>query len=263
MMRNGAVCVRTRVIPSAATGSTCTGRRQYQHQQQHQDQQTRGVRVAAIIIGAPGSGKGTISGKILRDFPFAHISTGDLLREEIQAGSTVGRQAKSFMDRGAFVPDDVMISIVVDGVHRAKGSGKHTLLDGFPRSTSQATTLKEYLSIDMVMNLDVPRAIIVERLTDRWIHPASGRVYAYSYRPPKEHGKDDVTGEELVRRNDDKPEVVEERLAKYENTTRPLLDLYNAEGILHSFSGEKSDLIYKDVNAYLSNRLPTEKGGPS
>ncbi|CAM9533315.1 unnamed protein product [Sphacelaria rigidula] len=111
------------------------------------------------------------------------------------------------MDRGAFVPDDIIIKLLIQAVGRAQGGGKHTLLDGFPRSTSQAIALKEHMPIDMVINLDVPRGVIVDRLSDRWIHPASGRVYAYSYRPPKERGKDDETGEELVRRDDDKPEV--------------------------------------------------------
>ncbi|CAM9472756.1 unnamed protein product [Laminaria digitata] len=228
--------------------------------QQHQQQQTRGTKkIAAVIMGAPGSGKGTISGKILRDFHFAHISTGDLLRDEIQAGSEIGQTAKTFMDEGKFVPDEIIFEVLVAAVERVKRRGKHVMLDGFPRSTSQAVALKEHLPVDIVMNLDVPRKIIVDRLTDRWIHPGSGRVYAYAYRPPKEHGLDDVTKEALVRRNDDQPEVVEQRLAKYERTTRPLLDLYDAEGILHTFCGQESDVIYKDIRKFLSKILPAGK----
>ncbi|CAN0377033.1 unnamed protein product, partial [Ectocarpus sp. 13 AM-2016] len=123
--------------------------------------------------------------KILRDFHFAHISTGDLLRDEIQAGSDMGKTAKEFMDHGKFVPDQIIFEVLMAAVERAKGHGKHILLDGFPRSTAQANALKDHLPVDMVMNLDVPRQVIIDRLTDRWIHPGSGRVYAYAYRPPK------------------------------------------------------------------------------
>ncbi|CAM9683838.1 unnamed protein product [Pylaiella littoralis] len=231
-----------------------------QQHNQHQHQQTRGVKkITAVIMGAPGSGKGTISGKVLRDFPFAHISTGDLLRDEIQAGSGIGQTAKTYMDRGKFVPDHIIFKVLAAAIKQAKGRGKHILVDGFPRSTAQAIALKEHLPVDMVMNLDVPKQIIINRLTDRWIHPRSGRVYAYAYRAPKEYGKDDVTGETLVRRDDDEPEVVEKRLAKYENTTRPLLDLYREEKLLHSFSGEESDVIYRDVKKFLSEVLPEGK----
>ncbi|CAM9615599.1 unnamed protein product [Ectocarpus sp. 6 AP-2014] len=234
----------------------------FRQRHQHQHPQTRGIKkMAAVIMGAPGSGKGTISGKILRDFHFAHISTGDLLRDEIQAGSETGKTAKEFMDQGKFVPDEIIFEVLMAAVERAKSRGKHILLDGFPRSTAQAKALKDHLPVDMVMNLDVPRQIIIDRLTDRWIHPGSGRVYAYAYRPPKEHGVDDVTGEKLVRRDDDQPEVVEERLAKYERTTRPLLDLYGEEGLLHPFSGEQSDVIYAEVRKFLAEVLP--KGKPA
>eukprot|EP00903_Cladosiphon_okamuranus_P017088 g15746.t1 len=262
MIQRGAFHIGVRLHWNSTIGTF----RQQQHKHQHQRQQTIGFstavkKIAAIVMGAPGSGKGTISGKILRDFDFTHISTGDLLRVEIQVGSEMGKTAKAFMDQGKFVPDQIIFEVLVAAVERAKGQGKHILLDGFPRSTAQAIALKEHLPVDMVMNLDVPRQVIVDRLTDRWIHPGSGRVYAYSYRPPKEHGKDDVTGETLVRRDDDQPEVVEQRLAKYEKTTRPLLDLYSNENLLHSFSGEESDVIYRDVHKFLSNTLP--KGKPT
>ncbi|CAM9914460.1 unnamed protein product [Ascophyllum nodosum] len=249
---------------NSIVGAT-TAKRHLQHQQEnqhlrHHQQQTRGFKgLAAVIIGAPGSGKGTISGKILRDFDFAHVSTGDLLRDEVQAGSEVGRKAKTFMDQGKFVPDAIILELLLAAVEQAKSRAKHIMLDGFPRSKTQAITLKEHLQVDLVMNLDVPRDVIVERLTDRWIHPGSGRVYAYSYRPPKEEGKDDATGETLVRRDDDQPEVVEQRLAKYEKTTRPLLDFYDAEGILHCFCGDKSDVIYEDVKVFLGETLPDQE----
>ncbi|KAG5178474.1 adenylate kinase-domain-containing protein [Tribonema minus] len=214
--------------------------------------------ITALIMGAPGSGKGTISSKILKDFPFTHVSTGDLLREETRAGTKLGLQAKSYMERGTLVPDTLMVDLVSEVLARLRTSAKapNLLLDGFPRTLAQALVLDEKIAVDMVLSLDVPRATIVERLTDRWVHPGSGRVYAYSYRPPQKHGVDDATGEELVRREDDSPEVVEARLAKYEATAAPLLAHYAQHGIVHTFSGTRSDEIYVDVHKYLAGALP-------
>lgn len=212
--------------------------------------------ISALIMGAPGSGKGTISSKILQDFPFAHISTGDMLRKHITDGTALGAQAKGYMDRGAFVPDDLIIELLIDALAKNGDGGKHLLLDGFPRTLGQALALDKKLKVDFVIDLDIPTATIMERLTDRWIHPGSGRVYAYSYRPPKKHGVDDTTGEALMQRDDDKPEVVKARLDTYYATAEPLLKFYKDRNIVTSFKGTRSDAIYVDVKSFLGKSMP-------
>jgi len=209
-----------------------------------------------LILGKPGGGKGTISSKILSDFPqFKHVSTGDELRQHVRTGTELGLQAKKFMDEGLLVPDEVMIKMVLSTTQSASATGQSLLLDGFPRTLSQAQSLDNTLTINHVINLCIPNEIIVERISDRWIHPASGRVYSYSYRPPKVHGIDDETGEQLVQRDDDKPASVMRRLEKYEEATRPLVDYYRDKGVLQTFKGTMSDVIYVDVKRWLEEKL--------
>ncbi|KAL3756076.1 hypothetical protein ACHAWU_002655 [Discostella pseudostelligera] len=209
-----------------------------------------------LILGKPGGGKGTISSKILSDFPqFKHVSTGDELRQHVRNGTELGLQAKKFMDEGLLVPDEVMIKMVFATTQSASATGQSLLLDGFPRTLSQAQSLDNTLTINHVINLCIPNEIIVERISDRWIHPASGRVYSYSYRPPKVHGIDDETGEQLVQRDDDKPASVMRRLEKYEEATRPLVDYYRDKGVLQTFKGTMSDVIYVDVKRWLEEKL--------
>ena len=159
-----------------------------------------------------------------------------------------------YMDKGELVPDALIIELIVETVGSLP-SDAHVLLDGFPRTRGQAEALDNHMHVDVAVNLDVPERTILERLTDRWIHPASGRVYAYSYRPPREHGKDDETGDPLIRRDDDSPEVVTARLKKYSDTTKPLLNFYEERGLLKSFSGTLSDEIYKDVGPFLGQMI--------
>eukprot|EP01082_Thalassiosira_pseudonana_P016434 g14721.t1.1.5e17418c g14721 g14721.t1 contig90:250127-251213(-) len=184
-----------------------------------------------LILGKPGGGKGTISGKILSDFPqFRHVSTGDELRQHVRNQTELGREAKRYMDQGALVPDNIMIRMVLDDAVEAIKEGQSLLLDGFPRTMEQAVALDKNLDVDMVINLCVPNETIIERISDRWIHPASGRVYSYSYKPPMVEGKDDETGEDLVQRDDDKPESVLRRLQKYDEATAPLVKYYEEKG---------------------------------
>eukprot|EP00980_Cylindrotheca_fusiformis_P004477 scaffold953_cov141-Cylindrotheca_fusiformis.AAC.21 len=214
----------------------------------------------ALILGKPGGGKGTISQKILNDFPqFHHVSTGDLLREHVREGTDLGKEAKKYMDEGELVPDDLMVGLVMEEATPKLELGKSLLLDGFPRTVTQAEELEQAVHVDLVINLDVPNETIVERISDRWIHPASGRIYSYSYKPPKEHGKDDVTGEPLVQRDDDKPEKVRARLDLYEESTLPLVEYYENNGTLKSFQGTKSDVIYPEVRRWLENLVPTSQ----
>jgi len=207
-----------------------------------------------LILGKPGGGKGTISSKILEDFPeIEHISTGDILRQHVRDGTDLGKEAKEYMNKGDLVPDEVMIRLVLEDSLAAIDNGKHLLLDGFPRTIEQAKALDDSIDIEAVVDLNIPTETIVERISDRWIHPASGRVYNYSYNPPLNHGKDDETGEDLVQRDDDKPTTVRKRLASYDRVTIPLIQYYNEKGVLKTFSGTMSDKIYPEVKKWLNN----------
>jgi nucleoside-triphosphate--adenylate kinase len=156
---------------------------------------------------------------------------------------------------GSLVPDDVMIKMVMSDAVEAIKNGQSLLLDGFPRTMEQAVALDKNLDVDLVINLCVPNETIIERISDRWIHPASGRVYSYSYQPPKVKGLDDETGEELVQRDDDKPESVLNRLNKYDNVTKPLVKYYEEKGVIQTFRGTESDVIYPEVQKWLGHQL--------
>lgn len=213
-----------------------------------------------LILGKPGGGKGTISKKILKDFPkFTHFSTGDMLRQQVREKTTIGREAKKLMDSGRLVPDEMIIELVLNEAHKENERGNSMLLDGFPRTIVQAQALDKCVNIDLVVNLDIPNETIVERIADRWIHPASGRVYNYSYNPPKVNGKDDVTGDELIQRDDDKPETVLKRLQSYDAVTAPLVDFYADKGVLKTFKGTESDVIYPMVNMWIAKQLDRGK----
>jgi adenylate kinase len=182
-----------------------------------------------ILLGAPGAGKGTQAQFIMNKFGIPQISTGDMLRAAIKAGTDLGKQAKTLMDEGKLVPDDLIIALVQERVSQPD-CVKGFLLDGFPRTIPQADALKTAgIHIDYVLEFDVPDEIIVERMSGRRVHLASGRTYHVVYNPPKVEGKDDITGEDLVIRPDDKKETVLERLKVYHSTTQPLVDYYQAE----------------------------------
>ena len=182
-----------------------------------------------ILLGAPGAGKGTQAQFIMNKFAIPQISTGDMLRSAIKAGTELGKQAKTLMDAGQLVPDDLIISLVKERVAQPD-CAKGFLLDGFPRTIPQADALKSAgITIDYVLEFDVPDEVIVERMSGRRVHQPSGRSYHIVYNPPKVEGKDDVTGEDLIIRADDKPETVLDRLAVYHKQTSPLIDYYQAE----------------------------------
>ena len=206
-----------------------------------------------VIFGAPGSGKGTISKKIVKDFKFNHISTGDILRQNVLAGSKIGLAAKSLMESGQLVPDQLVLDMLVD---HAKSCPGNLLLDGYPRTIVQAQSLQAHINIDCVVALDIPHQTIIDRLSGRWIHPQSGRTYAYDYNPPKILGKDDITGEPLIQREDDKPASIAARLQAYEKLTLPLKQYYDSKGILKVFSGTESDVIYPQIKSFLTTVIP-------
>ncbi len=180
-----------------------------------------------ILLGAPGAGKGTQATFIKEKFNIPQISTGDMLRAAVKAGTPLGLEAKSFMDSGGLVPDAVIIGLVSERIKDADCQAGF-LFDGFPRTIPQAEAMKNAgVGIDYVVEIDVPDAAIVERMSGRRSHPASGRTYHIKFNPPKVAGKDDVSGEDLVQREDDKEEVVKNRLDVYHSQTKPLVNYYS------------------------------------
>lgn len=179
-----------------------------------------------ILLGAPGAGKGTQATFIKEKFNIPQISTGDMLRAAVKAGTPLGLKAKGFMDSGGLVPDDVIIGLVSERIKEADCANGF-LFDGFPRTIPQAEAMKNAgVMIDYVVEIDVPDEAIIERMSGRRSHPASGRTYHVKFNPPKVAGKDDVTGEDLVQRDDDKEEVVKNRLNVYHSQTKPLVNYY-------------------------------------
>lgn len=180
-----------------------------------------------ILLGAPGAGKGTQANYIKEKFNIPQISTGDMLRAAIKAGTELGLAAKKVMDAGGLVSDDIMIGLVKDRLQEADCANGY-LFDGFPRTIAQADAMKDNgINVDYVLEIDVPDELIVERMSGRRTHQASGRVYHTKFNPPKVDDVDDVTGEPLVQRDDDKEETVKKRLSVYHNQTEVLLGYYN------------------------------------
>ncbi|AOE50026.1 adenylate kinase [Kangiella sediminilitoris] len=180
-----------------------------------------------ILLGAPGAGKGTQAQFIKEKYDIPQISTGDMLRAAVKAGTELGLQAKQKMDAGELVSDDIIIGIVKERVKEDDCKNGY-LLDGFPRTIPQADAMREHnIDVDYVVEIDVDHEEIVKRLSGRRVHPESGRVYHVTYNPPKEEGKDDETGEPLIQRDDDKEDTIRRRLAVYEEQTRPLVDYYS------------------------------------
>ena len=181
-----------------------------------------------ILLGAPGAGKGTQATFIKQHFNIPQISTGDMLRAAVKAGTPLGLEAKSFMDSGGLVPDAVIIGMVNERIKEADCANGF-LFDGFPRTIPQAEAMKNAgVAIDYVVEIDVPDSAIMERMTGRRSHPASGRTYHIKFNPPKVEGKDDITGEDLVQRADEAPEVVNKRLVEYHDQTEPLVEYYGS-----------------------------------
>ncbi|KAI1297654.1 GTP:AMP phosphotransferase AK3, mitochondrial [Halotydeus destructor] len=201
-----------------------------------------------VISGAPGSGKGTISAWLVRDFGLQHLAAGDLLRAQMAAKTAEGVEAKKFIEKGQLVPDDLVGKLVFNELSQLNHSW---LLDGYPRNHSQAKALLERTNVTKLIDLQVPHEEIVNRIKGRWIHAQSGRVYNTDFSPPKKAGLDDITGEPLVQRDDDKPEVVEARLNQYDKNNQPILDFFKQRDLLVSFTGTSSKQIYVGLSEYM------------
>jgi len=179
-----------------------------------------------ILLGGPGAGKGTQANYIKDRYGIPQISTGDMLRAAVKAGTQLGKEAKGYMDAGKLVPDEVIIGLVKERI-KEPDCKKGFLFDGFPRTIPQADAMKEAgVPIDAVVDIDVPDTEIIKRMSGRRVHLASGRTYHVVFNPPKQEGKDDGTGEPLIQRDDDKEETVKKRLDVYHEQTEPLIDYY-------------------------------------
>ncbi|MFN3569535.1 MAG: adenylate kinase [Polaromonas sp.] len=180
-----------------------------------------------ILLGAPGAGKGTQATFICQKYGIPQISTGDMLRAAVKAGTPLGIEAKKVMDAGGLVSDDLIINLVKDRIAQPDCANGF-LFDGFPRTLPQADAMKAAgVKLDYVLEIDVPFEAIIERMSGRRSHPASGRTYHVKFNPPRVEGKDDVTGEPLIQREDDKEDTVRKRLEVYSAQTRPLVDYYS------------------------------------
>ena len=180
-----------------------------------------------ILLGAPGAGKGTQATFICQKYGIPQISTGDMLRAPVKAGTPLGVQAKAVMDSGALVSDDIIIGLVKERITESDCANGF-LFDGFPRTIPQADAMKAAgVKLDYVLEIDVPFDAIIERMSGRRSHPASGRTYHVKFNPPKADGRDDETGEALIQREDDKEATVQKRLQVYSDQTRPLVDYYS------------------------------------
>lgn len=205
-----------------------------------------------ILMGLPGAGKGTQASEIVKKFPIPHISTGDMFRKAIKDETDLGKEAKSYMDRGELVPDEVTVGIVKERISEDDAK-KGFLLDGFPRTIDQAESLSQIMSeldreIDAVINIEVPEEELMNRLTGRRICEKCGTTYHLVFNPPKVDGICDIDGGKLYQREDDNPETVSNRLSVNVKQSKPILEYYNNKGVLNNIDGSKDiDEVTNDV----------------
>lgn len=209
-----------------------------------------------IMLGAPGAGKGTQAKMIADLCKIPHISTGDIFRANIKAGTELGKKAKSYMDAGDLVPDELVCDLVVDRIQQDDCT-KGFILDGFPRTIPQAEALTDALNaieqkMEYALNIDVPDENIITRMAGRRSCVGCGATYHIVYNPTKVEGVCDVCGESLILRDDDKPETVENRLKVYHDQTQPLIDYYTERGIVHTIDGTQSmEKVFEEICAIL------------
>ena len=210
-----------------------------------------------ILLGPPGAGKGTQANNLIRDYGVVQLSTGDMLRAAVKSGTKIGRKAKAVMEAGELVSDEIVAGIVRERIQQTD-CAKGFMLDGFPRTQVQAELLDQMLAelgvgIDRVIEFQVDNETVVQRISGRRIHQSSGRTYHVEFNPPKQEGRDDVTGEPLVQREDDNADTVRNRLNAYHEQTAPLVSYYSNKGNLVSVDGMQSP---EEVYTSLRNTLP-------
>jgi adenylate kinase len=197
-----------------------------------------------IFLGPPGAGKGTMASRLAQDLRIPHISTGDMFREAMARGTALGQKAKAIMEAGDLVPDELTIAMVKERLAEPDARNGY-ILDGFPRTIPQAQALDSFATIDRAIRFELDEAQLILRLSGRRVHKGSGRTYHVEFNPPREPGRDDVTGEPLIQRDDDKEDAIRNRLAVYDRQTAPLVSHYEAKGILTTIDASPSpDEVY-------------------
>lgn len=209
-----------------------------------------------IMLGAPGAGKGTQAKMISEKYGLPHVSTGDIFRANIKNGTELGKKAKAYMDAGQLVPDSLTVDLLLDRISQ-EDCAKGYILDGFPRTIPQAQCLEDALKargedIDFAIDVEVPDSNIIKRMGGRRACVTCGATYHLEHIPPKTEGICDKCGHELILRDDDKPETVQKRLEVYHEQTKPLIDFYNAMGVLHEFDGTQNMAkVFEDITKVL------------
>ncbi|UKK00467.2 adenylate kinase [Theileria orientalis] len=210
-----------------------------------------------VLLGSPGSGKGTQSQILKETHCYCHLSTGDLFREAIKTGTPTGLKAKKYLESGLLVPDDISLGVVEEKINTPR-CRRGFLLDGYPRNISQAKDFENLLTslgkkLNGVLFFKVPDEVVIKRMTGRLIHPGSNRVYHKEFKPPKVDGKDDITNEPLITRKDDSPEIVKKRLELYKKETEPLVEHYKNLNLLKNIDANKQEKeITKDIENLIS-----------
>lgn len=224
------------------------------------DHEARVLRM--VMFGKPGSGKGTLSSRLAKKYDVLSLSTGDLLRQHIAERTAVGQQAEGIVAQGGLVPDEIMLQVVSSKLDALRN--RHWILDGFPRTLNQGKLLDTHLQaqntpLSLVVNLDVADEVILSRISDRWVHLPSGRIYNMSYNRPKVDGLDDETGEPLAKRPDDNPEIFAHRLKQFHESTSPLISYYASKpksARMVTLQGQTSDEIWPKLEAVVRSSFP-------
>ncbi|VDO24796.1 unnamed protein product [Haemonchus placei] len=206
-----------------------------------------------LLSGPAGSGKNTIAKMLLKEFDqFGYFSAGDVIRDHIQRGTEFGQRAASFVRKGELIPDSIVSNVLLEEIRNA---GNKLILNGYPRSMCQVKMIEEVAPLDLVVELKVPKKVLIDRLSKQLVHHGSGRTYNLDFNPPKVEGKDDITGEPLFKRDDDAAEVVRRRLEVHEKTESKVVDYYRNHGICVTMSGDKSSTVFHAVSEMITDLL--------